>query len=160
MPHSSGSGVPFDLFSATFSTPSPRIAHFRRTGVSGMPSSSEELFLRHRRDLGGGLALDEVGEHRGRRLADRAAAALEPDLLDDVALAEPDRDRDLVAAQRVLALRRRVGVLEQPVVPRALVVVEDELPVELVELAHYANAFFTLWRPSTSLSISSGIVYR
>src|SRR5438270_1196592 len=38
--HSSGSGVPFALCSATFSTPSPRIAHLRRIGVSGIPISS------------------------------------------------------------------------------------------------------------------------
>src|SRR6185312_8429151 len=38
--HSSGSGVPFERLSATFTTPSPRIAHFMRTGVSRMPTSS------------------------------------------------------------------------------------------------------------------------
>ena len=38
--HSSGSGVPFALCSATFNTPRPRIAHLRRIGVSGMPISS------------------------------------------------------------------------------------------------------------------------
>ena len=38
--HSCGSGVPFALWSATFSTPRPRIAHLRRMGVSGMPISS------------------------------------------------------------------------------------------------------------------------
>src|SRR3954452_24710983 len=38
--HSSGSGVPAALFSATFSVPSPSSAHLSRTGVSGVPDSS------------------------------------------------------------------------------------------------------------------------
>src|SRR6266571_1889281 len=38
--HSSGSGVPFALWSASFSVERPSSAHFRRTGVSGMPISS------------------------------------------------------------------------------------------------------------------------
>ena len=40
MPHSSGSGVPFALCSATLRTPSPSSAHLSRTGVSGIPISS------------------------------------------------------------------------------------------------------------------------
>ena len=51
-------------------------------------------------------------------------------------VAESHRDRDLVAAERVLTLRVRVGGIEQPVVPRVLVVVQNQLAVELVELAH------------------------
>ena len=69
----------------------------------------QQLVLLHRRHVLGPPALDEIGQHRGRRLADRAAAALEADLLDHVALAESHRDRDLVAAQRVLALGERVA---------------------------------------------------
>ena len=71
------------------------------------------------------------------------------------------RDRHLVAAQRVLALRDRVGGLEQPVVPRAPVVIEDHFPVQLLEFAHDAaqpSFFLTCWRPVTSRSISSGTV--
>ncbi len=45
-PHSSGSGVPLALWSASLRTPRPRIAHLRRTGVSGMPSSSRSSSLR------------------------------------------------------------------------------------------------------------------
>src|SRR5581483_3868927 len=36
----SGNGVPLPLCSASFSVVSPRIAHFSRTGVSGIPISS------------------------------------------------------------------------------------------------------------------------
>ena len=65
--HSSGSGVPLDLCSATFRTPRPRIAHFRRTGVSGSrspraapPSASAPPRPRPGRP--------RAGQHRGRRL--------------------------------------------------------------------------------------------
>ena len=37
--------MPFPLCSASFSVVSPRIAHFRRTGVSGMPISSSRSSL-------------------------------------------------------------------------------------------------------------------
>src|SRR4029079_14134385 len=100
------------------------------------PELLEELRLRHRRDLVRRPSLDEIAEHRRGGLADRAAAAVESDLLDDVTLAESHRHRHLVAAERVLTLRPRVRRIEQPVVPRVLVVVQDELPVELVALVH------------------------
>ena len=108
VPHSSGSGVPFARWSATLRTPRPRSAHLSRTGRERDADLLEQLVLRHRRDLLRCPALDEVGEHRRRRLADRAAAALEADVLDDVALAEPDRDRHLVTAERVLPLGDRI----------------------------------------------------
>src|SRR4029079_4733332 len=118
----------------------------------------EQRFLRHRCDLTGRLSLHEIAQHRGRRLADRAASAVEADLLDHVAVAEPDRDQDLVSTERVLTLRERIGRVEQPVVPRVLVVIEDELPIQLVELGHgYPSEDLALWRPSTRRSTSSGI---
>src|SRR5918995_6021229 len=58
----------------------------------------EELFLRHLGDLAGGASLHDVREHLRGRLTDRTAAAVEPDLLDHVAFAQPHRDRDLVSA--------------------------------------------------------------
>ncbi len=96
----------------------------------------EKLVLRHGSHVAGGAALHEVAQHRRRRLADRAASAVEADLLDHVSLAEAHRDGDFVPAQRVLPFRLSIGMLEQPVVPRVLVVVQDELAIELVELAH------------------------
>src|SRR5262249_45695887 len=39
-PHPSVGAVPLERWSATLSTPSPRIAHLSRTGVSGIPISS------------------------------------------------------------------------------------------------------------------------
>jgi hypothetical protein len=80
--------------------------------------------------------LHQIGEHRRRGLAYRAAAPLEAHLLDDIAVPEPHRDGDFVAAERILAFRRRIRIREQPVVSRALVVIEDHLSVHLLELTH------------------------
>src|SRR5438552_1152347 len=97
------------------------------------PDLLEQVLFRKRRDLARGATLDELGQHRRRRLGDRAAATFEADLLDRLAVGgELDRDRDLVAAERVLALCPRIRVGKRPVAARVLVVVEDDLAVELV----------------------------
>src|SRR5262245_7570925 len=73
------------------------------------PYLLEQLVLRQGRDVGGLPALHHLGEHRRRRLRDRAAAALEADVVDRLAvLAEAHEDRDLVTAERVLPLGMRV----------------------------------------------------
>ena len=54
-----------------------------------------------------GPAPDVVGEHRGGRLADGAAAARERDVVDAPVLGECEHQREAVAAQRVGALVRR-----------------------------------------------------
>src|SRR6516225_10032963 len=65
----------------------------------------EQFLAGHRRHLHRRLPLDDLGQHRRSRLADRAPAAGELDLVDRLAvLLERDVDRDLVAAERVLAL--------------------------------------------------------
>src|SRR5207249_2033917 len=99
-------------------------------------------------------------QHRGRGLADRAAAAGELDVVDRLAvLAELDEDRDLVAAERVHALGLRVGILEDAVPARVLVVIENDFSVEV--FCHgYPRSLWAFWMPSTSRSISSRIVYR
>ena len=71
-----------------------------------------------------------------------------------IVVAERDIDRDLVAAQRVLPFGLRVGVVHDAMAARVLVVVEDDLPVHLVEFVH-ANTLCTVCNPSTSWSISS-----
>jgi len=53
-----------------------------------MPSRSRRSSARKRLDVCDLLALDLVGQEAGARLADRAAAAGEPDALDD-AVADP-----------------------------------------------------------------------
>ena len=76
------------------------------------------------------LALERVGHQRRRRLGDRAAGALEPQILDHVAL-EVEVDRDFVAAQRVVALRVAVVGIRDPEIPGSLVVIQDDFLVEL-----------------------------
>src|SRR5438105_7127897 len=119
------------------------------------PDLVEELVLVERRDLARGAARHHLREHRRRGLRDRAAAAGELHLVDRLAVVgERDVDRHLVAAERVLALGFSVGALDDAVTTRVLVVIENDLPIHLIELAH-ANTFFTACSPSTSWSISS-----
>jgi hypothetical protein len=54
-----------------------------------------------------------------------------------------------------ISVRFGIGVLDHTVPARVLVVVEDDLAVELVELAH-AKSFLALCTPSASRSTSSG----
>ena len=126
------------------------------TGVSGIPISSRSSSFGIAGDLLDRPALDELGQHGGRCLADRAAAALEADRLDPIAAVESEPDRDLVAAERVLAVRPRVGRVEHAVVPRVLVVVEDDLAVEVVRQREAGDVAFSLASPSTRRSTSSG----
>ena len=81
------------------------------------------------------LALEVAGEHGRRGLADRAALALEADLGDAAGVVEAEREHDLVAAERVEPLAPEVGVVEQPLVTGAPVVVQDDVLVEVVKLA-------------------------
>src|SRR5262249_26801376 len=120
----------------------------------------ERLALVERGVLPGRTALRHLHQHRRRGLRDRAATAGELHVLDRLAvLVERDIDRDLVAAERVLSLGLGVGMLDHPVSARVLVVVEDDLAVKVLEsrIAH-ANTLRTACSPSTSWSISSGIV--
>src|SRR5262245_33097185 len=96
----------------------------------------EQLLLRQLGDLGHSLALDDLREHRRRCLGDRAAASLEADVVDRVAVGtELQEDRDLVPAERVLALGLRVGLVDHSVAARVLVVVEDDLAIHVLEFA-------------------------
>ena len=90
------------------------------------------------RDLVDGLALDLVGQEARAGLADGAAAAGERDPIDD-AVGDPEHQRDPVAAQRIGALVRRVGVLDDPEVVGPPVVLEDVVAVEVVH-AHSSVA--------------------
>ena len=65
------------------------------------------------------LALERRGHQRGRGLGDGASGALEGDV-GDAAVGELHVERELVAAQRVVALGRPVGALELAEVPRRL----------------------------------------
>src|SRR5712692_10188591 len=132
-------------------------------GREGNPDLLEQLLLRQVGDLRRLPSLHHLGEHRRRRLRDRAAATLELHVVDRVAVvAERNVDRHLVAAERVLPLRVRVRVLDRAVSARVLVVVEDDLAVQLVEFAHrletsYAKSCFARFTLSTRRSTSSRI---
>ena len=107
------------------------IAHFRRAGLMSMPSRSSRSSARKRRDLRERLALDLVGQQAGAGLADRAAAAGEPDPVDDAVL-HAEHQRDAVATERVRALVGGVGILDDPEVVGPPVVLEDVVAVEVV----------------------------
>jgi hypothetical protein len=81
---------------------------------------------------------DLLGHHRRGRLGDRAALAVDGHGPDPVAV-QPQPDRQLVAAHRVVVVHLDLGVLEPPRVPGLPVVVEDDLLVEVVE-AHVIPA--------------------
>ena len=91
------------------------------------------------RDLGERLALDLVGQQDGAGLADGAAAAGEPDAVHDPVL-DAEHQRDAVAAQRVGALVRGVGVLDDPEVVGPPVVLEDVVAVEVVHARFESSA--------------------
>ena len=124
----------------------------------------EQVLGSERLDLGDRLPLDLVGEERGARLADRAAAAGEGDLGDDP-VADPEHQRDPVAAERVRPLVLVRGRLEDPEVVGASVVLEDVVAVEIV---HRSSGYAALrpvgaqpkirrtsFSPSTSASTSA-----
>src|SRR5581483_1844009 len=122
------------------------------------PDLLEQLLLGQPRHVRSLPALDEIGQHRRRRLRDRAAAALEAHVVDRLTVGgEAHGDRDLVAAERVLAFRVRVRLLERPVVPRVLVVVEDHLAVHVLEVA---QAWISITRrtPAARRSTSSAVL--
>ena len=103
-----------------------------------MPSRSRTSLGAHGRRGVDALALDLVGQQRRRGLADRAAAAGEPDAVDHAA-AHPQLERDPIAAQRVRALLRGRGVIQHPEVVGAPVVLEDVVAVQVV---HVRGAFY------------------
>src|SRR6187200_2755474 len=59
----------------------------------------EHVDLAQLRDFVEGLALDVVGEHRSRRLADRAASARELDVLNVARFVDAEHQRDAVATE-------------------------------------------------------------
>ncbi len=64
---------------------------------------------------------------------------------------------EAVAAQRVVAVRARVGLLELAEVTRPLVVIEDHVAVEIFQL-HQPNTSRTLGSAATSLSTSPRVL--
>src|SRR5215210_1289492 len=100
-------------------------------GADVDPEEFEEIVGAKGGYVGKRLALDLVGQQRRARLADRAAAAGEPDPVDD-AVPDAEHHRDPIAAERVRALVARRGRLDHAEVVRPPVVLEDVVAVEIV----------------------------
>src|SRR3546814_6187869 len=105
-----------------------------------------------------GLALDDLGHQRGLCGRDRTASTLEGHVLDQLAVADGGVDRNLVAAQRIFAVRRVSHVLRVSFVPRVLAMVQDDLLVKLAQVVHQPKISRTCRRPSTSWSTSARLL--
>src|SRR5690606_15128156 len=106
-----------------------------------------------------GLADQGPGHQRGGGDRYGAAGAVEADVADDAALVGLEVERDLVAAQRIAALRLAIRAGDLAAVTRVAVVIEDDLLVEVLQVAHRLNISMTLPMPSASRSISSLVLY-
>jgi hypothetical protein len=82
----------------------------------------------------------------------------------DEAVPELEVHTDHVTAERVVLLVGNVGVLDPPVVPRVLVVVEDVLAIKLLVSHHQViytpKILFASFNCATSRSISERWLYR
>src|SRR3954467_6925421 len=107
----------------------------------------EQLVDRH--------ALHLVGDHRGRRLRDRAALTAEGDVGDATLVVDLQLDLQLVAAQRVDVLELHVGIVEVPEVLRVLVVLQDLLAIQRV---HQEKILRTSARPTMRRSTSARVL--
>ena len=84
-------------------------------------------------------ALEQRGHQRGAGLRDGAAGAVEGNVPDPVAV-HPEVNAALVAARRIVAVCHAVGCRQPAPVPRALVMVEDDLLVEFAEIGGHGRS--------------------
>src|SRR5687768_4092755 len=125
----------------------------RRLGGEQLVDAGEELARLHER-----LAAQALGHERRRGRRDGAPRPLEGGLPHELAL-HRQVDRELVATQRVHAGGAVRRLLQSPEVPRALVMVEDDLLVEVAQLRHQTKTFLTFCNAETRRSISSRVLY-
>src|SRR5262249_16815086 len=126
-------------------------------GVSRFPHHEVAEALENRLDLLDRFALEALG-HDGRRgLRDRAARALEAQILHAPVL-DPEVNLHFVAAERVVAVRAAVRVFELLEVTRPLVVVQDRLLVTIAQIGYQPNTSRTLTIGAASVSISSFVL--
>src|SRR5262249_33793528 len=116
-------------------------------GDLGVERGEERLRLIER------LPLQHLGHERGRGGRDGAAAPLERDVGDAVAV-EPQINRDAVAAERVVAVREMARMLERAEIPRMPAVIQDDVLVKLAEVHYRANIFCAATIASASASTS------
>jgi hypothetical protein len=83
------------------------------------------------------LALDALRHHAGGGLRDGATGALEADIFDNFVF-QLQIDRQLVAAERVIALGGAVGRFKPPKVTRLLVMIQNDLLVKLAQFRHFS----------------------
>src|SRR5690606_13681436 len=104
-----------------------------------------------------GRAFDALRHQRRRRDRDRAARALEADV-GDLAVVETHIQREPIAAKRVYGVDDAVRARQLAEIARLAVVVEDDLAVELVELAH-AKISWARFKPAIRRSTSDSSLY-
>src|SRR5207247_9794676 len=97
-------------------------------------------------------ALHALRHHGGRGREDRAARALEADVLDDVAL-EGEGDGGPVSAERVVALGLVLCGGKLPEVPRLAAVVQDRLLAPRAPLRDHTKTSRTLCRAPPTRSL-------
>src|SRR5215813_9681474 len=93
---------------------------------------------KERAGVGDSLALQHFGHQRCRRGRDRAAAALEADIRNTVAV-EGHVNRDSVAAQWIVALRKMRRLLHHAEITRMPPMIEDDVLVKLAQIHHREN---------------------
>ena len=124
------------------------IAHLSRAGLMSMPSRSSRSSARIAATSSTGLPLISSV----RRLA-LAWLIAQPRPVNPtrstIAVLDPEHQRDPVAAQRVGALVRGVGILDDPEIVGPSIVLEDVVAVEVVH-AHSSVARASQFRPYRS----------
>ena len=130
-----------------------RIAHLPLFREQVVDPAKQALRLCHR------LVLQRLGHQRCGCGRDCATRAVETDVPDDAAV-DVDVDEELVAAHRVEAVGGVIRALGLPrIVSRVAVVIEDDFLVEIAEVVHRSKISFTLYRLSTSASMSARVLY-
>src|SRR5450830_1826915 len=103
------------------------------------------------------LADDRAGHERCRCRRDRAAGAFEADVADDPVL-DLHVDRDPVAAEWVVSLGMVIVPRRLAVMPRVLVVVEDDLLVQIAEFGHQPSTSRTRATAAARASTSAWVL--
>ena len=105
--------------------------------------------------VGPALALDGFAHQRGRGDGDRAALAFESHVLHDAVLANAQGNVQPIAAQRIVPSADESRRLERAEMPRALVVVEDDLAIQsLRSISRYTSRALASAATSASMSDS------
>ena len=105
------------------------------------------------------LSLESLRHYRRGRGRDGASRSFERDVLQHLAV-ERHVDRHAISTQRVIAFGLPARYRRATAVPRAPVVVQDQLLVEIGQLGHDPNTSRAVLRPVPRASISERVLYR